>query len=691
MRNRKWIVWVSIFCGLLPLAAQEPAQDQPRLAEAGKLYFAFKPLAALEKYIELSKDTHNKEAFLNAAFIALEQHQPKRAVDIAMAGYRLYPQDEEILDILAEAFLADGQYAAAERTLSLLPERPDKAGFYYINLARAQLGLNERSLAKFNLKKAAAAGTHTGLANYLLGTVYFDEKSYKAASEYFLKAVTYDHQFTEARRAYAQALEKAGNLREAYRQYKTIYATEKKDDITNQAIARLRGKIPPSTEKKETPPPVTHTLVAALPAQENFQQEIKIGLGVRSNGRPSARDSVVFTSSHSFSVMNDKNVKIAGGKPGEVWKIILLQRRPFLVTPAGKKIAFRSSVLIQPISNDNTKEPTLIIKNIMSGAGMTWVSVNDKEYRGKLQVLHNSRLNTLVPVNILSLDAYLQGVIASEMPTQFPQEALRAQAVLARTYALKHIGKHKHYGFDVCDSQNCQVYGGVQAESESGNEAVISTLGEILRYENKPIESVFSANCGGITQGAKDAGWSETPYLKTVSDYKTFDVKQLQPHHFRTLLQHPLDAYSRYDKNVSLAAFRWARVISAEDLRKMIKRKKKDIGEIISLIPERRSRSGYVSQLVVKGTKGQVTLNKENVIRGNLSLGLLRSSYFIIEPNYEKRKLKYFVFYGGGWGHGVGFDQTGAAGRADSGQNYHEILHHYFPLAEFYALPKKNN
>lgn len=64
---------------------------------------------------------------------------------------------------------------------------------------------------------------------------------------------------------------------------------------------------------------------------------------------------------------------------------------------------------------------------------------------------------------------------------------------------------------------------------------------------------------------------------------------------------------------------------------------------------------------------------------------MLRSSYFIVEPNYENRQLKYFVLYGGGWGHGVGFDQTGAAGRAEEGQPYQTILHHYFPLANFYS------
>ena len=132
-----------------------------------------------------------------------------------------------------------------------------------------------------------------------------------------------------------------------------------------------------------------------------------------------------------------------------------------------------------------------------------------------------------------------------------------------------------------------------------------------------------------------------------------------------------------------MAAYRWTRVVDEEELRAVIKRKKKDIGRIVALIPQRRGRSGYVSRLLVKGTKGSVILNKENVIRNNLSLGMLRSSYFIVVPHYENRQLKHFVFYGGGWGHGVGFCQTGAAGRADAGQDYKDILNHYFPLADF--------
>lgn len=670
---------------LVPLFAQEKVEEE-RLNEIKEIYFSGEPLSALEEYIDLSKETNNRFAFLNAAFIALEQNQPKKAVDIMMAAYRIYPQDSEVLDMLAEAFLADGQYAASERVLSLLPENAEKAGFYYINLARTQLGLGERDLAKYNLQLAARAGTHTGLANYLLGTLQQQDNQYAKAAESFAKAVAYDPQFTEARRAWADALEKSGSPEEATRQYRTLYTTEKHDAQITKSFERLKAKFPHVKQETSTAPAVSHTFIMPFFPDDNYTpQEIKVGLGIAQNGKPSQRSKVSFTSSHPFTITNSKGTTLTRGNAKELWQIVLEQHHPYILTPKGKKIPFQKTVVVTPVSNDTAKAPTLLVKNIVSGAGMTWMNVADREYRGKLEVTYNSSLNTLVPINIVTMEEYLQGVIASEMPTQFPLEALKAQAVLARTYALKHKGKHKKYGFDVCDSQNCQVYGGVQSETEKGNLAVDSTQGEILTHNDQPIESVFSANTGGITQSAKDAGWTETPYLHSVSDYKNFDFDNLQPYQFKELLQYPLDAYSRYDKNVSMASFRWTRVVTVEDLQRIIRRQKKDIGAITALIPLHRSSSGYVSKLVVKGTKGQVTLNKENAIRANLSLGLLRSSYFIIEPNYEKHKLKYFVFYGGGWGHGVGFDQTGAAGRAEEGQDYQTILNHYFPLAEFYS------
>ncbi len=657
-----------------------------RMQEASDLYFSYHPLAALEKYIAITKENGNRTAFLNAIFIAMEQNKPKEAVDIALEAHRLYPHDNEVVEMTAEALLADGQYAAAERMLSFLPENNQTAGFFYINLARAQLGLNEPDLAAYNLQQAVKAGSHLGLANFLLGQVYEEQQQFKEAAAAYKKALDYDHQFIEARIHYARMLEKSNDYNEAYRQYKMILAADKKNTHVEQALSRVKPHL--TKPEKELVPAAAlteHTDVQALllPPGMDAPQEIKIGLGTSSNGKPSPRKEVTFSPSHTFTVQNAQGKQIAAGQAGETWQAVLENKQPYLISPAGKKIPFQKSITLVPAVSENpTQAPTFILKHVLSGPGMTWASFGDKEYRGKLQILHASGSNMLIPINVVTLDEYVQGIIASEMPSGFPQQALRAQAVLARTYALKHLGKHKAYGYDLCDVQNCQVYGGVTAETEAGNTAVENTLGEVLEYKNKPIESVFSANCGGATQSAKDAGWYETPYLQTVSDYKEFDFSTLEPYHFQALLQYPSAAYSNYNKHVSLAAFRWARVVSEKELREVIKNQKKDIGPITALIPQERSRAGYVTKLLVKGTKGSVTLNKENVIRNNLSLGMLRSSYFIVQPNYQNRQLKYFVFYGGGWGHGVGFCQTGAAGRADAGQDYKTILHHYFPLAE---------
>jgi SpoIID/LytB domain protein len=96
------------------------------------------------------------------------------------------------------------------------------------------------------------------------------------------------------------------------------------------------------------------------------------------------------------------------------------------------------------------------------------------------------------------------------------------------------------------------------------------------------------------------------------------------------------------------------------------------------VVPVKRGRSGYVNGVRINGEKGSITLTKENEIKRYLALGMLRSTYFITEPVMEKGKPKAFIFYGGGWGHGVGLCQTGAGGRAQAGQNFEQILNHYY-------------
>jgi stage II sporulation protein D len=146
----------------------------------------------------------------------------------------------------------------------------------------------------------------------------------------------------------------------------------------------------------------------------------------------------------------------------------------------------------------------------------SYLSYQGTQYRG-IFVLRASRRG-LVLVNILNLENYLKGVVPEEMsPDQFNAfESLKAQAVAARTYAIKNMGQNRALGFDLCDTPKCQVYGGLSAEHEESNRAVEDTTGEVAAYKGKLINALYTSTCGGLTEDVENVfeGRSE-PYLKS--------------------------------------------------------------------------------------------------------------------------------------------------------------------------------
>ena len=376
----------------VPLWAQDSASDTPlspaaiRLQEAADIYFDGNPEDALEKYIEISKDTQSREAFLNAAFIALEQGSAKQAVDIMTSAYLFYPQDEDVLEFVAEAYLADGQYENAEKFFSLLPGGGERSEFILIQLARAQAGMGETKLAKRNLQRAAKGTNHTSLSNYLLGQIYEEERDWKKAAEAFGAAVAYDHQFTEARRHYANALEQNKKYDDSYRQYRILRSASPGDAQANAALKRLRLKLT-KTEKELTPRKerTTHTIVKPVVSLEGKLKELRVALGTTAGGRPSHRESVIFTPSHPFRITDKATGKtLALGQAKETWRAELKKGQAALVSPNAKRYVFSGAVVITPKSASSQEGATILIEKVMSGAGMTWASIDDKEYRGQL-------------------------------------------------------------------------------------------------------------------------------------------------------------------------------------------------------------------------------------------------------------------------------------------------------------------
>lgn len=172
------------------------------------------------------------------------------------------------------------------------------------------------------------------------------------------------------------------------------------------------------------------------------------------------------------------------------------------------------------------------------------VFTKDKWYRGILRV--QNREQTITVINDICLENYLQGVVPAEMPYNWHIEALKAQTIAARTYAVSNLGKHAKEGFDLLDNVMDQVYDGVKAETENTNKAVLETKGIIMIYNNKPISAMYFSSAGGQTVSALESFGSDTPYLQSVS---SFDDNRPKSGHGVGMSQHGAENLAKMGNN----------------------------------------------------------------------------------------------------------------------------------------------
>lgn len=266
-------------------------------------------------------------------------------------------------------------------------------------------------------------------------------------------------------------------------------------------------------------------------------------------------------------------------------------------------------------------------------------------YRGTLELRPSA--DGITVINQLPIEQYLYGVVPAEMSASWPSESLKSQAIAARSYAIANLGKHRSRGYDLCDTDECQVYVGAGAESAASNQAVDGTRGEVLMFGNKVIPAYFHASSGGYTENSEDVWLQRLPYIRAVAD---FDQKS--PH------------------------YAWFKTVSADAIAAGLARQGVDVGALISVNPLSRSYSGRVKEVQVTGTTGT------RVVRGEtfrIAAGL-GSTLFNVVPVGEGQPTD-FSFAGRGWGHGLGLSQWGARGLAESGYTYLQILGHYYPGA----------
>ncbi|MEB3357960.1 MAG: SpoIID/LytB domain-containing protein [Synechococcales bacterium] len=276
-----------------------------------------------------------------------------------------------------------------------------------------------------------------------------------------------------------------------------------------------------------------------------------------------------------------------------------------------------------------------------------YVFIDDKWYRGRTQVVATG--SGLTAINVVDLEHYLYSVVGSEMPTNWPLEALKAQAVTARTYVLYKRQRGTNPLFDVGDTTTWQVYGGLAKEASTTQAAVEATRGQVLTHNGQLIEAVFHSSSGGHTENVEDIWSSPRPYLRGVVDF-----------------------------DQGAPVFQWMEQVSAADLRQKIS----GVGNVLSMTPEQTTPRGRIVTMRVTGDTGSRVIRGDELRR---ALGL-RSTLFTVTPQFGRvasagnvaSAPTVFFISGRGFGHGVGMSQWGAYGMAAHGYNYQQILGHYY-------------
>lgn len=267
-----------------------------------------------------------------------------------------------------------------------------------------------------------------------------------------------------------------------------------------------------------------------------------------------------------------------------------------------------------------------------------YVFIGDRWYRGRALVISNGR--GVTAINYVDLEQYLYSVVGGEMPASWPLEALKAQAVAARSFVLYRRQQARNPLYDVGGTTTWQVYKGLEDEASSTQSAVDSTRHQVLTYHGQVIEAVFHSSSGGHTENVEDVWNRPLPYLRGVQDY-----------------------------DAGAPVYQWTQAFSVDELSRLMP----EVGRIFRATPQRTTPRGRVREIRIEGDRGARVMTG-NDFRNALNL---RSTLFSIAIADDTVRIS-----GRGFGHGIGMSQWGAHNMARQGYSYQQILGHYYQGAQ---------
>ena len=336
-------------------------------------------------------------------------------------------------------------------------------------------------------------------------------------------------------------------------------------------------------------------------------------------------------------VENAVEVRVSGSSPLEIRSPAGNNVLMTIRAPQEARVRFEGGIL--SVNGASYPLTELIAAPVKGGQ----LRINGSWYHGtaRLFVTDTGKLNA---VNLVDLEEYVHGVVPREMPPGWPEEALKAQAVVSRTFARYQMEANAAREFDISATTASQVYGGSAAGTDRTRRAVDATRGRILTFNGKPALTYFHANSGGMTEDARHVWRVAIPYLQSVSD----DYSALAP------------------------GAAWTSFLSFEQIRDAMNRNGIKTGQISDVETASQSPSGRAIKLKITHSAGTTVLGG-NQFRTITDPAVIKSTLFKSERNPQGIR-----FEGRGSGHGVGLSQWGARMMAEGGSPYREILLHYY-------------
>ncbi|MBC8014393.1 MAG: SpoIID/LytB domain-containing protein [Sporomusaceae bacterium] len=387
----------------------------------------------------------------------------------------------------------------------------------------------------------------------------------------------------------------------------------------------------------------------------------------------------ILSNQQNISVSADAHIQILNAATGELVARLRAGEK-------GTITVSKNRISINGKQAAAVKLNLLVLKN----DGEHSIEINKKKYRGSIGIHMTHGKTGLTVVNTLPIEQYLYGVIAKEISPKWPLEAVKAQAVAARSYALYNLNKHQVDEYDVCVTTDCQVYGGQDSEAPEVIKAVDDTSGQVIMAQGKIIPAYFHSSSGGYTENSENVWGTYQSYLRGVVDY---------------------------DHNSP--QFKWEKRLTTYELQEAINKAGYKIGTLktIELVPltsqpmstVERGVSGRVKVIRFIGSTGSAQLTGEKMrkilqLKSTLfDISIMRPAKEVVEfdtnvpPQYKRgfstdkkgihsatgRQGEIIIITGFGFGHGLGLSQWGAKAMAEKGPKgdttyFKEILKHYY-------------